>query len=318
MGVVVERARQRHRDRLGVRGGHLADVAPVGRAPIRRGRDRVLRRSSSPANDVESPSVCRRNSPKFGRRCRWPTTNSSIAPPGDCLGGPRCRRGDRAAAGAPRLATRRAARLGLMRAAPRDVGRAELSARRDAVVCRGDRARRRVGGLVRVDRGDQQSARRLPPRRSAPRAVRRSRLHRGRRVGPAGTARRLDGGLAVSGRWAFCSGILPLRRAVRRAACRPSHRRRLATAPARGRPPDRGAERARHLAHARATRHRQPRRRCRGRGRARRPVVLLFAAPRSTDPLTGSRSSGSSRSRSPPRRWATRAGRSTSSSSWRR
>ena len=85
---------------------------------------------------------------------------------------------------------------------------------------------------------------------------------------PRGKARPVDGGVAVSGRWAFCSGIAHSDMLFARL----HGRGRLGTEC--GGDPQAAAGDPRHLAHARPARHGQPR--CRGprRGRARQPRVL--------------------------------------------
>ncbi len=204
--------------------------------------------------------------------------------------------------------------------APAEVGAPELPGRH-APLRRGDRPRRRLGRLVRLDRGRRAACSpAICPRRrgtelfGAPdRALPPACGHRG------APPRRVDGGLSVSGRWAFCSGISAFRSCCSRAACR---RSRAATASDRGRSwsrsPRSRLDRARHLAHARASGDRQSR--C---GRQRMcscpPRTRSRCSPDrcSTDRCTGFRCSASSRSRSARRRSGTRGGRSTTSSSSR-
>ena len=85
---------------------------------------------------------------------------------------------------------------------------------------------------------------------------------------PRGTARSVDGGVVVSGRWPFCSGINHADTLF--AGCfidEPASAFRRCVAQTRPAGP-------RHLAHARLARHRQPRHRCRRGLRARRSRAL--------------------------------------------
>ena len=97
---------------------------------------------------------------------------------------------------------------GLLRATmPREVGRAGAGARAGAAVRRSGGARRHLGGMVRVDRDHQRLLVAYLPESS-----RDEMFGGGRGVAagvwaPRGTARSVDGGVVVSGRWPFCSGI---------------------------------------------------------------------------------------------------------------
>ena len=137
---------------------------------------------------------------------------------------------------------------------------------------------------------------------------------------PRGKARPVDGGVVVSGRWAFCSGIthadlLFAGCFVEDGASSPSERPMPSVVAL---PKERAAD-PRHLAHAGPARHRQPRRRRRRGVRARRARVLAVrrAGPRPPAvPLPGLRVLRALDRRGRAGQRARR--RSTTSSSWPR
>ena len=156
---------------------------------------------------------------------------------------------------------------GLLRARGAGGGRRSGAAPRHRVALRrGGGARRRFGRLVCVDRDHQQPAGGLSAA-GEPRRVVRCGARRGRRgVGAAGQGPARAGGVVVSGRWAFCSGITHAD--VLFAGCVLDDR------PAGGRPAHRAAPNPRHLAHARSARHGQQRRGRRRRFRPRHACAL--------------------------------------------
>ena len=96
---------------------------------------------------------------------------------------------------------------GLLRAgAPVEVGGRSCRPGGPAV-CRSAGARQRLGGVVRIDRDHEQPAGRLPAGVQSRRALRRRARRRRRSLGAAGHGAAVDGGVVVSGRWPFCSGI---------------------------------------------------------------------------------------------------------------
>ena len=206
---------------------------------------------------------------------------------------------------------------GLLRAgAPHEVGGLELAPGAALRCRRGDRPRRRVDRLVRVDRDHQQPARRVPARRRPHRAVRRRAGDRGRRLGAERQGPAVAGGVVVSGRWAFCSGIthadllfagcfLEARRTGRRSSARGRAWSPCARTTSRSTTP--GTRSA--CAAPAVTMPPPPTCSCRT-GSCSRCSTDRSSTVRST----ASPSSGSSRSRSAPPRWATRAPRSRSSS----
>ena len=94
---------------------------------------------------------------------------------------------------------------------------------------------------------------------------------------PRGKARPVDGGVVVSGRWAFCSGITHADLLF--AGCIVDGRRRRPPTPSVVAHPAGRARDPRHLAHARPARHGQPRRRRRRGVRPRRARVLAVRRP---------------------------------------